>query len=93
MRDSKVFYILLHSRHSHNLLDDTIRLLYCEYFNSFLSIAFFAEYYGISEKQARFIIEKGRKLERKKFFLQYGYNRFTGSRLARYKINKKAGKV
>jgi hypothetical protein len=36
--------------------------LYLSYVNDFLTVTRFAEYYGISETSATFILEHGRKL-------------------------------
>ena len=36
--------------------------MYLDWFNNFLTVARFAEYYGITEDQARIIIHEGRIL-------------------------------
>jgi hypothetical protein len=36
--------------------------MYLDWFNNFLTVARFAEYYGMSENQAESIIENGREL-------------------------------
>lgn len=41
---------------------DKVESLYLDYFNNFLSVARFAEYYGMSEKTAEYVIVQGRKI-------------------------------
>ena len=43
---------------------DKVEALYLDYFNNFLSVARFAEYYGMSEKTAEYVIVQGRKINR-----------------------------
>jgi hypothetical protein len=39
--------------------------MYLDYFNNFLTVGAFADYYGISDEEAEFVIEVGRKLNNK----------------------------
>ncbi len=41
---------------------DKAETLYLDYFNNFLSVARFAEFYGMSEKTAEYVIDQGRKI-------------------------------
>ena len=41
---------------------DKAETLYLDYFNNFLSVACFAEFYGMSEKMAEYVIIQGRKI-------------------------------
>ena len=41
---------------------ELIEELYLDYFNNFLTVPRFAEYYGMDEVSAAWIIEKGREL-------------------------------
>lgn len=41
---------------------DIAETLYLDYFNNFLSVACFAEFYGMSEKMAEYVIIQGRKI-------------------------------
>ena len=43
-----------------------IERLYLSYFNDFLSVAYFAEYYGLSERKAKRVITAGRKLNHRR---------------------------
>lgn len=47
-------------------LKQKIEKMYLDYFNNFLSIYRFAEYYGIDEDKAYRVIEIGRKLNHSK---------------------------
>ena len=44
-----------------NKLDKTVEM-YLDYFNNFLTVSRFAEYYGISEEEANQVIKIGRML-------------------------------
>jgi hypothetical protein len=41
---------------------DKAETLYLDYFNNFLSLAHFAEFHGMSEKTAEYVIIQGRKI-------------------------------
>jgi len=45
---------------------EAIERLYLSYFNDFLSIANFAEYYGMSERKAMAVMKVGRKLNHRR---------------------------
>ena len=45
---------------------EKIERLYLSYFNDFLTVAKFAEYYGLSERKANDVIRAGRKLNHKR---------------------------
>ena len=45
---------------------EKIERLYLSYFNDFLTIAYFAEYYGLSERKANDVIIAGRKLNHRR---------------------------
>ena len=45
---------------------EKIERLYLSYFNDFLSVAYFAEYYGLSERKAKRVITVGRKLNHRR---------------------------
>ena len=40
----------------------TVETMYLDYFNNFLSVSCFAQYYGITETQAERVINLGRKI-------------------------------
>ena len=46
---------------------EKIERLYLSYFNDFLSVAYFAEYYGLSETKAKRVITAGRKLNHRRY--------------------------
>lgn len=48
------------------LEQDELVSLYIKYVNDFLTVEGFAEYHGITEETALFIIERGRKLNEKR---------------------------
>ena len=45
---------------------EKIERLYLSYFNDFLTAAYFAEYYGLSERKANAVITAGRKLNHRR---------------------------
>jgi len=45
---------------------EKIERLYLSYFNDFLTVSYFAEYYGLSERKANDVITAGRKLNHKR---------------------------
>jgi hypothetical protein len=45
-----------------NLTNQTIKTLYLDYLNNFMTVKYFAEYYGITMNTAQKIIIKGRAL-------------------------------
>ena len=40
----------------------TVESMYLDYFNNFLTMEAFANYYGISKEEAEFVIQIGRKI-------------------------------
>ncbi len=46
--------------------DSEIEAMYIDYFNNFLTISRFAEYYGITPEAAALIIDAGRKINHSK---------------------------
>ena len=46
--------------------NDYFESLYLEYFNNFLSVEGFAEYFGFRTEQAQAIIDHGRKIHKQK---------------------------
>lgn len=47
-------------------MKSAIESLYLDYFNNFLSVDYFAEYYGITIEKARRILYIGRKLNHRR---------------------------
>jgi len=45
----------------------TLQTMFLDYFNDFLSIAGFAEYYGISETKALRVIKLGKQIHERQF--------------------------
>ena len=46
---------------------EKIERLYLSYFNDFLTVAKFAEYYGLSERKAHAVIKAGRNLNHRRY--------------------------
>ena len=44
-----------------------LEIMYLDYFNNFLTISRFADYYGITENEAKIIIDAGRKINENKY--------------------------
>ena len=47
-------------------MKETIETMYLDYFNNFLSVSCFAEYYGITEAQAERVIALGRRINHRR---------------------------